>query len=82
MFRRDFSNFVGLSAPLNAKLTKLSLSRLDRLSDAEAASFDVLQVRLVSLPILAVPRTVGNYTVDTDACDQQVVRVLLQKAPD
>lgn len=38
--------------------------------------------RLISPPVLALPRFQGQYTVNTDAYDRQIGCVLLQKLPD
>lgn len=52
------------------------------LSDEELDALCTLQKKLTSPPVLAVPQSQGNYTVDTDTCDRQVGGVLLQKQLD
>lgn len=43
---------------------------------------DVLKVKLTMLPVLAVPLSNGQYTIDSDACTARVVCVLLQELED
>lgn len=36
----------------------------------EIAAFKILKAKLVELPVPVLPRSQGNYTVETDACDK------------
>lgn len=43
---------------------------------------ETLKSLLINPPILALARTDGHFTIDTDACDTQIGCVLLQRPPD
>lgn len=64
---------------LNKKLTKGALARFEQTTDDETAAFEISKARLVLPPISFLPRTTGEYTIDTNAGDEQVGYVLLQK---
>jgi hypothetical protein len=46
------------------------------------AAFETLRDRLLSPPVLALPRAVGQMWFDTDASDGQLGCCLLQRQPD
>jgi len=79
VFRRFVPNFARIAAPLNAKLRKGEPVSFGPFNDKEQEAFDTLKMRLISPPVIALPRGTGKYTVDTDACDRQVGCVLLQE---
>ena len=78
VFRRFVPNFARIATPLNRKLEKGQPFNFETLTDAEYAAFEELKRRLVSPPILALPKRDGQYKLDTDACDTQVGSTLLQ----
>ena len=82
VFRRFIPNFAKIAAPLTAKLQKGQPTKFEELSDEEEKAFKSLKSKLVNPPILALPRSEGKFTLDTDACDTQVGCVLLQDQPD
>lgn len=82
MFRRFVPNFARIAEPLNRKLRKDEPTKFDSLTTEETEAFETLKSKLVEPPVLALPRGKGRYTVDTDACNEQVGCVLLQEQPD
>ena len=78
VFRRFVPNFARIATPLNRKLEKGQPFNFEVLTDPEYAAFEELKRRLVSPPILALPKRDGQYKLDTDACDTQVGSTLLQ----
>lgn len=79
VFKRFLPNyFARISAPLNLKLRKGQLTTFDILNEEELGALPKLQRRLVKAPVLALPKSKGEYVVETNACDRQVGFVLLQ----
>ena len=81
VYRRFVENFARIAAPLNKKLRKGEPFEFGHLNDAEHSAFLTLKDKLVNPPILALPRHNYHYTLDTDACEDQVGCVLLQEQP-
>ena len=81
VYRRFVPNFARVAAPLNQKLKKGEPFQFDSLNDEEYKAFADLKVRLISPPVLALPRHGLRYTLDTDACAHQVGCALLQDQP-
>lgn len=52
------------------------------LSDEALEALELWKGKLNSLPVLALPRSQGPYTVESDAYDRQIGYVLLQKELD
>lgn len=50
-----------------------------KLDDKERKAVDVLKDKLIFPPILDLPRLNSKYTINTNACDTQMGRVLLQE---
>ena len=82
VYRRFVPNFSRIAAPLNKKLRKGEPTNFEVLNDEEYDAFSTLKKKLMSPPILALPRPGYPYTVDTDACNTQVGCCLLQEQPD
>jgi len=82
VYRRFVPNFARIAAPLNERLKKGQPTEFGPLSEEEQAAFKELRARLITPPILALPRSGLPMTVETDACDKQVGCVLLQDQPD
>jgi RNase H-like domain found in reverse transcriptase len=82
VYRRFEPHFSAIAAPPNALLCKEMPPDLDRLSPEAIAAFQALCDRLLSPPVLALPRAVGQLWLDTDASDVQLVCCLLQRQPD
>ncbi|CDF39905.1 unnamed protein product [Chondrus crispus] len=82
VYRRFVKGFAKIAAPLNRKTGKNQPFEFEVLTDEEYEAFVELKKRLVSPPILALPRYGKKYTLDTDACAYQVGCALLQEQPD
>ena len=82
VYRRFIQGFAKIAAPLNKKTGKNQPYDFEILTDAEFAAFEELKRRLVSPPVLALPRYGRKYTLDTDACGHQVGCALLQEQPE
>ncbi|CDF38306.1 unnamed protein product [Chondrus crispus] len=82
VYRWFVQGFAKVAAPLNKNTGKNQPYDFEVLTDAEYAAFEELKRRLVSPPILALPRYGRKYTLDTDACGHQVGCALLQEQPD
>ena len=72
VLRRFVKDFGRIAAPLNAMLKKDRPTTFDDITDNEREVFLELKKRLVSPPVLALPRPNGRYVLDTDACEYQV----------
>jgi RNase H-like domain found in reverse transcriptase/Reverse transcriptase (RNA-dependent DNA polymerase) len=79
VYRRFFPQFSAIYAPLNVLLCKGTPPRLGPLSPAAVAAFPEFRDRLLSPPVLALPRTEGRLCLDTDASDGQLGCYLLQE---
>ena len=82
VYRRFIPNFARIANPLNRKLHNGQPVSFEILTDEEYDAFEELKGKLISPPILALPRPGYKYTIDTDACDTQVGYCLLQEQPD
>ena len=82
VYRRFVPNFARVAAPLNAFLTKGQQFNLPPFNEEQATAFEMLKEALTSPPILKLPRTDLEYSVDTDACDYQVGCSLFQTHAD
>ena len=82
VYRRFVPHFSSLAAPLNAYLTKGKPPLLGKLSDAAISAFETLRKKLLSPPVLALPRSKGQLWLDTDASQGQLGCCLLQKQPE
>ena len=82
VYRRFIQGFTKIAAPLNKKTSKNQPYEFEILTDAEFAALEELKWRLVSPPVLALPRYGRKYTLDTDACGHQVGCALLQEQPE
>jgi hypothetical protein len=67
---------------LNALLRKGESPRLGELSSEQLAAFEKLRDNLLNLPILAFSRVEVMFTLDIDACDEQIGCTLFQDQPD
>lgn len=73
--------FAKIAAPLSKKLKNGEHSQFV-LDDQERRAVNELKHRLVIPPVMAQPRAKGQYTVNTEASDIQIGRVLLQEQND
>lgn len=76
---RFVRNFARLAAPLNKKLRKVQSSTFQALNEEVLLSVQSQKNALISLPVLAFPDSIFYIAHNTDACDVQIGRVLLQE---
>jgi transposase InsO family protein len=82
VYRRFVPRFATIAAPLTALLGKGTPAQLAPLTPAQIYAFESLRTKLLSPPILALPRSEGRIWLDTDASDGQLGCCLLQAQPD
>jgi hypothetical protein len=82
VYRRFVQRLSTFAAPLNALLCKSMPPLLGSLQSEAIGAFDTLRNRLLSPPVLALPRADGKIWLDTDASDGQQGGCLLQAQPD
>jgi hypothetical protein len=82
VYRRFVSRFAAITAPLTSLLGKGTPPRLGTLSAQQINAFNTLRDKLLSPPVLSLPRTTGKLWLDTDASDDQLGTCLLQEQPD
>jgi RNase H-like domain found in reverse transcriptase len=81
VYRIFVPHFSAIAAPLNALLSKGTPPTLGSLSPAAIEAFNSLRERLLSPPILALPRAVGKLYLDTDASNGQLGCCMSQQQP-
>lgn len=79
VFQRFVPNFAHVAAPLNEKPRKGQQQTFDGLSYEEETASETLKAKLIEYQVLALPRSQGDYTVDTGTFYKQIVCILLQK---
>ena len=82
VYRRFVARFAAIAAPLTALLRKETPFNLPPFTEDQKRAFDTLRERLLSPPILALPRAEGHYFLDTDASATQLGCCLRQTQPD
>jgi Reverse transcriptase (RNA-dependent DNA polymerase)/RNase H-like domain found in reverse transcriptase len=82
VYRRFVSGFAKISAPLNDVMRKGESPQLGELTEFQRSSFETLRDCLLNHPILALPRTEGQFTLDTDASSDQIGCCLFQEHQD
>ena len=79
VYRRFVKNFSGIAKPLNAMLKKEARPTWDDARPEAVDAFETLKSKLISPPILALPKKDRPYTIDTDASAYQLGATLLQQ---
>lgn len=79
LFRGTVLNFSAVAAPLNIELPKNQRTTFPSPTEAEKYAVENLGTLLTNPAVLPLPRTTGQYMVDTYACDSQVGFILLQQ---
>jgi RNase H-like domain found in reverse transcriptase len=82
LYRRFVARFAAIAAPLTALLRKDTPFNLPTFTEEQKKAFDALREKLLSPPILALPRSEGHYFLDTDASATQLGCCLRQIQPD
>jgi RNase H-like domain found in reverse transcriptase len=72
IYRRFARGFAKIAAPLNALLRKGESPQLGELTDIRRSSFKTLRDCLLNPAILALPKSKGQFTLDTDASSDQI----------
>jgi len=75
-YRRFICGFSIIAAPLYLLIRK---GQRFHWTDDQQQAFVELKKRLTSAPVLASPRTIGTYYLDTDACEYGLGIVLSQE---
>lgn len=82
VYRRFIPHFATVAAPLYDLLGGLPKSKklhhIPAFNSAQLAALNTLVKNVTEPPILALPRAVGRFSVDTDASDAQIGCVLFQ----
>lgn len=82
MFSDNCPQFRPRYGARQQKLQKYQPTRFGQFTLKRTAAMKALQDKLLSLPVLALPRYGLKYTLDTDACRDQVRCVLLRGQED
>lgn len=81
VFRKIVLYFAWIDSLSSKRLWKTQDKVIWNLTDKELAALATLTKLLLASPILTLPKNYGQEIIDTNACDQQVGCVLLQKQP-
>lgn len=76
------SNFAQIASPLIEGLRKSQIKEIEQLNEEDLTAFLTLQKKLISSPVLALPKKEGKCTLNTDDCPRQITYALLQKQDD
>ena len=79
VYRRFVKNFSGIAKPLNEMLKKDANPTWDDPKPAAVEAFETLRRKLISPPVLALPKRGRPYMIDTDAYAYQLGATLLQQ---
>lgn len=79
VFTRFVSDLARIASTLSKQLRKLQAKQLRPLTAKESKAQEVLKNMLISPLVLTLPKSVGQYSLDTYARDWQVGCVLLPK---
>jgi RNase H-like domain found in reverse transcriptase len=82
VYRRFVPRFAAVAAPLTRLLGKGTSPQLGVFSAQQIDAFNTLRDKLLSPPVLTLPRATGKLWLDTDASDGQLRTCLLQEQPD
>ena len=77
VYRRFVTGYSGIARPLNAMLRKDADPDWDSPTNDEREAFETLKRKLVTPPILELPKGNCPYMVDTDASAYQLGATLL-----
>lgn len=82
MYCRFFKDYTKVSRPLLTMTSAKVADHLPEVTKEQLASFEALQRRLISTPILALPRREDRWIVFNDASKDNLGVVLLRDQPD
>ena len=72
VYRRFVTGYSGIARPLNAMLRKDAETDWDSPTNDEIEVFEAIKRKLVTPPILGLPKANGTYIIDTDASAYQL----------
>ena len=79
VYQRFVQRYSDIARPLNSMLRKDAEPDWENPTDEQTKSFETLKTQLISPPILALPKAVRPYMIDTDASAYQLGAALLKK---
>ena len=79
VYLRFVTGYLGIARPLNAMLRKDAEPDWDSPTNDELEAFETLKRKLVTPPILGLPKANRPYMIDTDASAYQLGATLLQQ---
>ena len=79
VYRRFVEKYSDIARPLNSMLRKDGDPDWGNPTDEQMEGFETLKERLISPPIIALPKARRLYTIDTDASAYQLGAALLQQ---
>ena len=79
VYRRFVTGYSGIARPLNAMLRKDAEPDWDSPTNEELEAFETLKPKLVTPPILGLPKANRPYMIETDASAYQIGATLLQQ---
>lgn len=82
MFRRSLPNFTRITSPLSRRFKKSQAKDLRTTDEDDLQALDTLNETFVSPPIISLPKTARQYTLDIDGRDHEVECVPLQNQED
>lgn len=82
IYWRFVPKFVQIAAPLNRNLKEGEPWALETRTQEGHDKSETLQGEWISAPVLPLPRSNGRRTLDTDACNNENVYVLMQEQPE
>ena len=82
VYRRFVEKFAHIAAPLTELTKKEYDSELPPLNEKQLQAFETLKGKLISAPILKLPKANLPFMIDTDASDYQIGCTLLQQHED
>ena len=79
VYRRFVPKYSDIARPLNSMLRKDAEPDWEKPTDEQTRAFETLKTRLISPPVLALPKAGRPYKIDTDASAYLLGAVLLQQ---
>jgi RNase H-like domain found in reverse transcriptase len=79
VYRRFVPGFAKIASPLNALLRKGESPQLGPFDKNQLEACRTLKEKIISPPILLLPRAQGQYTLDTDASQDQIGCFIFQE---
>lgn len=81
MYHSFVPNLASLASPITTMIWKGGTMKLHKISESEQTGFETLKRKINTTTVLGLPHLGAPNTVDTDACENNVGCVLMQKLP-